>query len=138
MDSKKKDPAKLFSEFPPVLTEQWEEKIKKDLKGADYDKKLIWKTNENFNLKPYYRSEDLKDISYLDDVFPGDFPFARGNKKNKNDWYIRQDIDAKDIKKANIKALDILKELKDFWKIFLPTLLNSILFVAIIRIKFWK
>ncbi len=107
MDSKKKDTAKLFSEFPPVLTEQWEEKIKKDLKGADYDKKLIWKTNDNFNVKPYYRSEDLKSISYLD-VFPGDFPFARGNKKNNNDWYIRQDIDAKDIIKANKKALDVL------------------------------
>ncbi len=29
---------KLFTEFPPVTTQQWEEKIKADLKGADYDK----------------------------------------------------------------------------------------------------
>ena len=35
---------KLFAEFPPVTTEQWEEVINKDLKGADYDKKLVWKT----------------------------------------------------------------------------------------------
>ena len=26
---------KLFSEFPPVSTEKWEEVINKDLKGAD-------------------------------------------------------------------------------------------------------
>ena len=33
---------KLFSEFPPVSTEKWEEVINKDLKGADYDKKLVY------------------------------------------------------------------------------------------------
>lgn len=35
---------KLFAEFPPVSTPQWEEVITKDLKGADYEKKLVWKT----------------------------------------------------------------------------------------------
>ena len=34
---------KLFAEFPPVTTEQWEEVINVDLKGADYEKKLVWK-----------------------------------------------------------------------------------------------
>ena len=34
---------KLFVEFPPVTTERWEEAIKADLKGADYEKKLVWK-----------------------------------------------------------------------------------------------
>ena len=33
---------KLFTEFPPVSTEQWEEVIKAVLKGADYHKKLVW------------------------------------------------------------------------------------------------
>ena len=33
---------KLFTEFPPVSTEQWEEVIKADLKGADYERKLVW------------------------------------------------------------------------------------------------
>ena len=40
------DDKKLFQEFPPITTEQWKEKIVKDLKGADYDKKLVWKTGE--------------------------------------------------------------------------------------------
>ena len=34
---------KLFTAFPPVTTEQWEEVITKDLKGADYQKKLVWR-----------------------------------------------------------------------------------------------
>ena len=41
---------KLFAEFPPVSTEQWEEVITKDLKGADYEKKLVWKTPEGFSV----------------------------------------------------------------------------------------
>ena len=44
---------KLFAEFPAVSTEAWEEVIIKDLKGADYDKKLVWKTQEGFNVRPY-------------------------------------------------------------------------------------
>ena len=39
---------KLFSDFPAVSTEQWMEKITADLKGADFEKKLVWRTNEGF------------------------------------------------------------------------------------------
>ena len=34
----------LLAEFPPVATDAWEAAIQKDLKGADYAKKLIWQT----------------------------------------------------------------------------------------------
>ena len=68
---------KLFSEFPPIPTEKWEEVIVKDLKGADYDKKLVWHTIEGFNVKPYYRAEDLEGLEYLDSN-PGQAPFTRG------------------------------------------------------------
>jgi len=51
---------KLFKEFPPVTTQQWEEKIFEDLKGADYEKKLIWKTYEGIAVKPYYRAENVQ------------------------------------------------------------------------------
>jgi methylmalonyl-CoA mutase len=67
---------KLFSEFPPVTTQQWEEQIMKDLKGADYEKKLIWKTNEGIAVKPYYTAEDLAKHS-LDEIFSRGFSFYK-------------------------------------------------------------
>ena len=48
---------KLFAEFPSVSTEAWEEVITADLKGADYERKLVWRTGEGFNVRPYYRAE---------------------------------------------------------------------------------
>jgi len=98
---------KLFEEFPPITTQQWEEQINKDLKGADYEKKLVWSTIEGFSVRPYYRAEhieSLKHVKYL----PGEFPYVRGNKSNCNCWYVRQNIDATDIAAANKKALDVL------------------------------
>ena len=43
----------LFNEFLPVSTEEWESLIIKDLKGADYEKKLVWKTDDGLKIKPY-------------------------------------------------------------------------------------
>ena len=98
---------KLFTEFPPVSTREWEELIKLDLKGADYEKKLVWQTPEGIPLRPYYREEDLKDIDYLD-TLPGEFPYVRGKKKTSNDWLVRQEIVVDDIDEANLKAIDAL------------------------------
>ncbi|RLD58271.1 MAG: methylmalonyl-CoA mutase small subunit, partial [Bacteroidetes bacterium] len=98
---------KLFHEFPPISTEEWEAVIQRDLKGADYNRKLTWKTIDGFDAKPYYREENLKSLPYVS-ALPGEFPFVRSNKKNANDWYIRQDIFVSDIKTANKKALEIL------------------------------
>ncbi|HKJ78271.1 MAG TPA: methylmalonyl-CoA mutase family protein, partial [Prolixibacteraceae bacterium] len=58
-------------------------------------------------VKPYYRDEDLKAIKTVD-TQPGEFPFVRGNKKEGNDWFIRQNIFVKDLEEANKKALSIL------------------------------
>ena len=96
---------KLFSEFPPVATSQWEEVITKDLKGADYEKKLIWRTQEGISVRPYYRAEDLKNVKHLESA-PGDFPYVRGTKK-ENNWLIRQGYCAwESFSKANEQALD--------------------------------
>jgi len=98
---------KLFDEFPPVSTQEWEDKIKADLKGADYEKKLVWRTIEGFSVRPYYRAEHLKNLKHLKYV-PGEFPYVRGNKVKSNEWYIRQNMDATDAGKANKKALNVL------------------------------
>ncbi len=50
---------RLLEEFPPVPTEEWEAAIRADLKGADYEKKLIWRPPEGIAVRPYYRREDL-------------------------------------------------------------------------------
>lgn len=97
---------KLFSNFPPISTEEWMAKITADLKGADFEKKLVWRTNEGFNVNPFYRSENLEGFNTVNSL-PGEFPYVRGTKKD-NDWYTRQDIDVKDFKAANAKALDVL------------------------------
>ncbi len=90
---------KLFSEFAPVSTSQWEEVITKDLKGADYEKKLIWKTMEGFNVRPYYRAEDLKKLTLV------------RSAKTNNNWLVRQDFDTRDsIAEANKEALDALNK----------------------------
>lgn len=98
---------RLFKEFSPVSTEEWLDKVKADLKGGDFEKKLVWKTAEGFNVKPYYRKEDIKELPDLN-TSPGEFPFIRGVSDGTNEWYIRQDIKVKDAKSANQKALDIL------------------------------
>lgn len=97
---------KLFSDFSPVSTEKWMEKVTADLKGADFEKKLVWKTNEGFKVKPFYRMEDLEGLKTTN-ALPGEFPYLRGTKKN-NVWLVRQEIKVDDPKEANKKALDIL------------------------------
>ncbi|MCC8197524.1 MAG: methylmalonyl-CoA mutase small subunit [Tannerellaceae bacterium] len=97
---------KLFSEFPPVSTEEWMAKITADLKGAPFEKKLVWKTGEGFNVNPFYRSEDIEGLKTTESL-PGEFPYVRGTKKD-NDWKVRQNIDVTDFKAANEKALDLL------------------------------
>jgi methylmalonyl-CoA mutase len=102
------DKQKLFSEFKPVSTEAWESVIKTDLRGADYDKKLIWKNPEGFSVKPYYRAEDLTNQSILQSV-AGEFPYLRGKKVNANNWEIRFSIEVDDPLEANKKAQYFLK-----------------------------
>ena len=98
----------LLAEFPPVTTEKWMEKITADLKGADFSKKLVWKTNEGFDVMPFYRAEDIETLKNTEAI-PGKFPFVRGTKAN-NDWYVRQDIVVENVDEANKKALDVLNK----------------------------
>lgn len=100
---------KLFSDFSPVSTQEWMDKITVDLKGADFEKKLVWRTNEGFKVKPFYRQEDLEGLKTTEGL-PGQYPYIRGIKKDDNTWFIRQDITVNDATEANAKALDILNK----------------------------
>ena len=100
---------KLFQEFVAPTTQEWLDKIQVDLKGADFQKRMVWRTNEGFNVQPFYRREDVEKLQTPDSL-PGEFPFVRGNKKLDNEWYVRQNITANSAAEANAKALDVLNK----------------------------
>lgn len=86
----------LFQDFPKVSTKQWDQAIEKLLKGKSYEDTLIWKTEEGFNIKPYYRKEDLPKTSYSN------------LHRTDNHWEIREYIPVKDCSSANKEALNAL------------------------------
>jgi methylmalonyl-CoA mutase len=98
----------LLADFPAISTQEWMDKVTADLKGADFNKRLVWKTNEGFNVMPFYRAEDIEKFTTTG-VNPGGFPYVRGTKAN-NDWFVRQDLVVKDAKQSNAKALEVLNK----------------------------
>ena len=104
MENKKE---RLFSEFAPVSRQEWLDKITVDLKGADFNKKLVWRTNEGFSVQPFYLREDVENFPTTT-TLPGRYPFVRGNKVNDNNWYVRQNVKCGDAKETNKKVLDLL------------------------------
>lgn len=88
----------LFSEFPPVSTEEWEKVIKKDLNGADYKEKLKWETGEGVKILPFYRREDLADLT-------SNAPISKKyTDGSANSWEIREPVFANTIRAANKSA----------------------------------
>ena len=100
---------KLFQEFVAPTTQEWLDKIQADLKGADFQKRMVWRTNEGFDVQPFYRREDVEKLQ-TPNALPGEFPYVRGNKKTDNEWYVRQNIVADSAEEANAKALDVLNK----------------------------
>lgn len=97
---------KLFSQFPPVSYDTWRAKVDADLKGVPFEKKLVWRTNEGFQVQPMYQRADIENFKTLDSN-PGEYPYVRGTRDN-NHWLVRQEIIADDPAEANAKALDVL------------------------------
>lgn len=89
---------RLFNQFPPVTKEEWLEKIKTDLKGEDFERKLLWDTGA-FSVKPFYMKEDTDDLTHQ-----GRLLFRKEGR-----WRIRQNIDVSGYDKANEKADFLLK-----------------------------
>lgn len=104
MDNKEK----LFPEFQPADKAKWKDKAIKDLKGADFNKTLVWHTSEGIDLQPLYSSEDLSDHDFTDNI-PGYFPFIRGNESSEKKWDIRQDFCIENVSETNsgiLKAIE--------------------------------
>lgn len=100
-----KDFEKLFTEFPEISTQEWKDKIVKDLKGQEYSK-LIDRTEFGSEFEPFYRKDDISKNPFIENI-PGEFPFLRGTEQFNN-WSIRQDIIVNDIIEANKIAIKLL------------------------------
>lgn len=97
---------KLFDMFPECSYDEWRAKVEADLKGADFNKKLVWRTNEGFDVQPVYRAENIADFKTTDSL-PGEYPYVRGTRTN-NDWLIRQEVLADNAAEANAIAREII------------------------------
>ena len=86
----------LFKEFEDVSSKAWKQKIQVDLKGADYNDTLIWKTNEGIDVKPFYHSDEFETL-----------PTPSNSKTTE--WKIGQVINVDNAKEANLNALDDIK-----------------------------
>lgn len=83
----------LFNEFQEVSAKEWKQKIQVDLKGADYNETLLWKTNEGITVKPFYHKDELLKLPIV---------------KDKRDFAICQAIFVSEEKTANFLAKDAL------------------------------
>ncbi|MDK2972339.1 MAG: methylmalonyl-CoA mutase [Candidatus Sumerlaeota bacterium] len=87
------EPLTLKDTFPPATPEAWRKVVEADLKGADFEKKLVWRTLEGIPVKPMYMREDNEALPHLDGL-PGFAPFVRGTYPLagvRPGWQIRQD-----------------------------------------------
>ncbi|UJH67883.1 methylmalonyl-CoA mutase subunit beta [Allomuricauda sp. SCSIO 65647] len=66
----------LFSEFEPISTKKWKQKIQVDLKGADYNEALVWESLEGIKVKPFYHTEDLENAPGFMFKTPASFKIA--------------------------------------------------------------
>ena len=98
----------LFDGFDPVSSKQWKQKIQFDLKGADYNDTLLWKTNEDIAVKPFYHLDHFKST-----------PSVSNTKATS--WKICQTIYVSDALKSNLKAIDVLERGAETIKFIIPS-----------------
>jgi len=85
----------LFQNFEEVSAKQWKQKIQADLKGADYNEKLVTKTLHSIDIKPFYSSEDVEETLKV---------------SNPAYWNICEKIYVSSAESANKKALEKLQK----------------------------
>ncbi len=112
------DPKQIFSEFEPLTKEAWKSIAIADLKGADFEEQLLWKTYEDFTVEPYFAKEDIGLSSVV--------------STRKNPWKAYQEIVVDDFDQANKEAHlalsydigGILFRVNE--RVIIPNLLNGI------------
>ncbi|MFL0353734.1 methylmalonyl-CoA mutase subunit beta [Xanthomarina sp. GH4-25] len=99
---------KLFEEFSDVSSKEWKQKIQADLKGADYNETLIWKTNEGIDVKPFYHADEFSSL-----------PNVSSSLATK--WLICDTIFVSDVKKSNHFAKEFLSRGAQSIKFIIPS-----------------
>ena len=97
---------RMFDDFKPVSAKQWKQKIQVDLKGADYNDALIWKSIEGINVKPFYTAEHLPKNKYY--------------VNTSSNWKIAQTIYVFNVEKSNTNALKQLENGIDVLHFIIP------------------
>jgi methylmalonyl-CoA mutase len=98
----------LFSDFPEINSKKWKQLIQFDLKGADYNESLIWKTSEGIDVKPFYHADEFKNSTLI--------PNTKATQ-----WIICQSIFVANVQKSNQIAIDALKRGAESIKFILPS-----------------
>src|ERR1700759_4624507 len=88
----------LLAEFPEVSYEAWRAQVEKDLKGADFEKRLTARTLEGIVVRPLYTA---RDVAGEPDAagFAGLSPYRRGGAPfghHGADWDVRAEQRASD------------------------------------------
>jgi methylmalonyl-CoA mutase len=68
----------LAAEFPVATRDQWMALVAKALKGADFDKRMVYRTADGLRIDPLYTRSDA--LPATADARPGVAPFTRGTR----------------------------------------------------------
>jgi len=98
----------LFEEFAKISSQQWKQLIQYDLKGADYNETLIWKTNEGINVKPFYHADEFEQLPNV-------------SSTKATEWNICQTIFVANVDKSNQKAVKAIDRGAESIKFILPS-----------------
>lgn len=115
---------RLLEEFPEHTLEQWKEAAVQLLKGRPFDKTLITKTYEGFDLQPIYMRESLPELPHLQDQ-PGMGSRVRGSRVDgylENSWLVSQELSAPTANELNKVILEGLEKGQNELNIWLDRL----------------
>ena len=87
----------LFAEFDPITKQDWIDKAHIDLKGADFNKKLVWKNLSKIDIQPFYNTDDNQE-------------FLNNTGENSKKLINYRQISVKSGKKGNKLALKAVEE----------------------------
>ncbi|MBJ7880820.1 methylmalonyl-CoA mutase subunit beta [Gelidibacter salicanalis] len=98
----------LFDDFNEASSKQWKQLIQYDLKGADYNETLVWKTDEGIHVKPFYHADEFEKRPEVSDT-------------KATEWRIGQSIYVANVEKSNLKAVNAIERGAESITFILPS-----------------